>query len=243
MRRGASVERCRQLSIAKVAPRHLLPKGNVMGRWIAIAVLLLLVAVGIPLWQRQQRRLQARNDEMQSWATAHGCSYVFEDDSQFDGYTFYPFGQADRQHAHRVITGTYGERTIAVYDFYFTADGSNQASDVYYAMIVMDLPHQVPWLEVAQRKHLKRHAADNAISTGDQVFDSEYVVFAKDQDYAKSAISASFRSGLPAQSLTGMQIVNGKMFLWQLRHKHDVALLEGRLRFAATTAAELPVPL
>jgi hypothetical protein len=39
-----------------------------------------------------------------------------------------------------------------------------------------------------------------------------------------------------------VHIVDGRLFLWQSRHKHDVALLEDRLRFAATVTAELPAP-
>jgi hypothetical protein len=37
-----------------------------------------------------------------------------------------------------------------------------------------------------------------------------------------------------------MHIVDGRLFLWRTRRKHDVALIEDRLRFAATVVAELP---
>jgi hypothetical protein len=215
---------------------------------LTIVGLLLLVVAAVPLARRNKRVFNAHNDEMQSWAASHGCTYVFEDNSQYDGYTFYPFGQSDLQYAHRVITGTYAQRTIALYDFYFATGGGGGGSagsgptDVYYAMVVMQLPTAVPWLHVTERKNLHRHADDDAVSTGDEAFDSVYAVFAKDQEYAKSAVSASVRSGLPAQSLSGMHIVDGRLFLWQTRHKHDVALIEDRLRFAATVAAELPAP-
>jgi hypothetical protein len=103
----------------------------------------------------------------------------------------------------------------------------------------MELSTSVPWLHVTERKHLHRHAGDDAISTGDEAFDSLYALFAKDQAFAKSAVSATVRAGLPAQSLSGMHIVDGRLFLWQARRKHDVALIDDRLRFAATVAAEL----
>ena len=219
-----------------------------LGRVVAIIVLLVLVAAAIPLARRNKRVFNAHNDEMESWAASHGYSYVFEDNSQYDGYTFYPFGQSDLQYAHRVITGTYAEHAIAVYDFYYATAGSavgpagSGPSDVYFAMLVMQLPATVPWLHVTERKHLGRHADGDAISTGDEAFDATYVLFAKDQEYARSAISAPVRSGLPAQSLTGMHIVDGRLFLWQSRHKHDVALIDDRLRFAATVVGDLPVP-
>jgi hypothetical protein len=220
----------------------------VVGAFIGIAVLVVLVVAAIPLARRNKRVFNAHNDEMQTWAESHGCSYVFEDQSQFAGYTFYPFGQSDRQYAHRVITGTYAERTIAVYDFYFVTVGSGAgpagsgASDVYFAMTVMQLSKEVPWLHVTERENLRHHAADDAVNTGDEGFDRGYAVFAKDQDYARSALSTTVRSGLRAQSLSGMHIVDGRLFLWQTRHKHDVARIEDRLRFAATVAAELPGP-
>jgi hypothetical protein len=217
----------------------------VLVRLLTIAVLLLLVVAAIPLARRNKRAFNAHNDEMQSWAVSHGCNYVFEDNSQYDGYSFYPFGQSDRQYAHRVVTGKYAERTIALYDFYFATGGGGPGGsgpgDVYFAMVVMQLPSTVPWLHVTQRKNLHRHADEDAVSTGDEAFDSVYVVFAKDQEYAKSAVSATVRAGLPAQSLSGMHIVDGRLFLWQARHKHDVALIDDRLRFAATVAAELPM--
>jgi hypothetical protein len=219
----------------------------VLARVLAIAVLVVLVIAAIPLARRNKRVFNAHNDEMQAWALSHGCTYVFEDNSQYDGYSFYPFGQTDRQYAHRVVTGSYAERIIAVYDFYFATGGGggpagSGPSDVYFAMLVMQLPNPVPWLHVTERKHLHRHAAEDAVSTGDEAFDSVYAVFAKDQDYAKSAMSATVRAGLPAQALSGMHIVDGRLFLWQARHKHDVALIDDRLRFAATVAAELPAP-
>jgi hypothetical protein len=37
-----------------------------------------------------------------------------------------------------------------------------------------------------------------------------------------------------------MHVVDSRLFFWQTRRKHDVALLDDRLRFAATVAAELP---
>jgi len=155
----------------------------------------------------------------------------FEDNSQYDGLSFYPFGQSDNQYAHRVITGRYAEHAIAVYDFYFAAGGAGgptgSSNDVYFAMIVMELPNTVPWLHVTQRKNLHRHADDDAVSTGDEAFDSVYVLFARNQDYAKSAVSATVRSGLPAQALSGMHIVDGRLFLWQTRHRHDVAPARG----------------
>ena len=215
---------------------------------VAIIVLLVLVAVAIPLARRNKRVFNAHNDEMQAWAGSQGFSYVFEDNSQYDGYTFYPFGQSDRQYAHRVITGTYAERAIAVYDFYYATVGSgigpagSGPSDTYFAMLVMQLPTNVPWLHVTERKNLHRHADEDAISTGDEAFDTTYVLFAQDQKYANAALSATVRSGLPAQSLTGMHIVDGRLFLWQSHHKHEVALIDDRLRFAATVAAELPAP-
>jgi hypothetical protein len=197
----------------------------------------------MPLVRRKRRLFNAHTDEMQSWAASHGCNYVFEDDSQCDGHKFYPFGQFDQQHAHRVITGRYAERTIAVYDFWFSTGGGGAGpGDVYFAMLVMDLTTTVPWLHVTERKNLHRHVDDDAISTGDEAFDSVYALFANDQEYAKSAVSATVRSGLPAQALSGMHVVNGRLFLWQSHHKHDVALIEDRLRFAATVAAELPAP-
>jgi hypothetical protein len=216
----------------------------VLVRVLTIVVLLLLVVAAIPLARRNKRVFNAHNDEMQSWAVSHGCSYVFEDNSQYDGYSFYPFGQSDRQYAHRVVTGSYDERTIALYDFYFATGGGigGGPNDVYFAMVVMTLPTAVPWLHVTERKNLHHHADEDAVSTGDEAFDSVYAVFAKDQAYAKSAVSATVRSGLPAQSLSGMHIVDGRLFLWQTRHKHDVALIDDRLRFAATVAAELPAP-
>jgi hypothetical protein len=211
---------------------------------LAIVGLLVLVAVGIPLWRRQQRGFKAHNDEMQAWAASHGCSFAAEDNSQFDGYTFYPFGRSERQHADRVITGTYAERPIAVYDFWYSSGGGGAgdsgASNVYFAMIVMDLPAKVPWLQVSELKHLGRHGDDGAIDTGDAAFDSTYGLFATDQAYAKSAMSATVKAGLPAQSISGMRIVDGRLFLWRTRRRHDVALLDDRLRFAATVAAELP---
>jgi hypothetical protein len=220
----------------------------VLGQVLGIALLVVVVIAAIPLVRRQRRRFAAHNDEMQSWAASHGCNYAFEDDSQYAGHSFYPFGQSDQQHAHRVITGKYAERTIAVYDFYFSTSGGGPGpagggvSDTYFAMLVMDLPTTVPWLHVTERSNLRRHADGDAVSTGDEAFDSVYVVFAADQEYAKSAVSATVRSGLPAQALSGMHIVNGRLFLWQTRHKHDVARIEDRLRFAATVAAELPAP-
>jgi hypothetical protein len=219
----------------------------VLVRVITIAVLLVLVIAAIPWARRNKRVFNAHNDEMQSWAVSHGCTYVFEDNSQYDGYTFYPFGQSDRKYAHRVITGKYAERGIAVYDFYFaTGTGGGPvgggASDVYFAMLVMELPTTVPWLHITERKNLRHHADEDAISTGDEAFDSTYVLFATDKEYAKSAVSPTVRSGLPAQGLTGLHIVDGRLFLWQGHHKHDVALIEDRLRFAATVAAELPSP-
>jgi len=219
-----------------------------LGRVLAIIAVLVLVVVAIPIARRNKRVFNAHNDDMQAWATSHGCSYVFEDNSQYDGLTFYPFGQFDRQYAHRVITGRYAERAIAVYDFYFATVGSgvgpagSGASHVYFAMLVMQLPTSVPWLHVTQRKHLRRHGDDEAVPTGDETFDSTYVLFAKDQEYAKAALSPAVRAGLPAQALTGMHIVNDRLFLWQGYHKHDVALLDDRLRFAATVAAGLPAP-
>jgi hypothetical protein len=215
---------------------------------LVIAGLLALVIAAIPLARRNKRVFNAHNDEMQSWAASHGCNYVFEDNSQYDGYSFYPFGQSEQQYAHRVITGTYAERTIAIYDFYFATSGGGAgpagggASDVYFAMIVIQLPSTVPWLHVTERKNLHRHDGEDAISTGDEAFDGVYALFASDQEYAKSAVSATVRSGLPAQALSGLHIVDGRLFLWQTRHKHDVALIDDRLRFAATVAAELPAP-
>jgi hypothetical protein len=219
-----------------------------MARWLVIAALLVLVIAAIPWARRNKRVFNAHNDDMQSWAVSHGCSYVFEDNSQYDGYSFYPFGQSDRQYAHRVITGNYAQRSIAVYDFYFATAGSgigpagSGPTDVYFAMLVMQLPTTVPWLHITERKNLRHHADEDAVSTGDEVFDSTYVLFANDHEYAKSAVSATVRSGLPAQGLSGMHIVDGRLFLWRGHHKHDVALIEDRLRFAATVVAELPAP-
>jgi hypothetical protein len=215
----------------------------VLGRLLGVAILLVLVLAAIPLVRRKRRVFDAHNDEMQSWAASHGCTYVFEDNSQYRGHTFYPFGQSDRQYAHRVITGKYAERTIAVYDFWFSTGGGGAGpGDVYFAMLVMQLPTTVPWLHVTERKHLHRNADEDAISTGDEAFDSVYALLAKDQEYAKTAVSATVRSGLPAQALSGMHIVDGRLFLWQARHKHDVTRIEDRLRFAAMVAAELPAP-
>ncbi|HEX3899134.1 MAG TPA: hypothetical protein VHW74_08165 [Mycobacteriales bacterium] len=209
---------------------------------IGIAILIALVIAGIPLARRNKRAFKAHNDEMQSWARTHGYNYAFEDGSQCDGLSFYPFGQSSPQYAHRVITGKYDERTIAAYDFYFSTGGSTTGGggDTYFAMIVMQLPAEVPWLHVTERKNLGRHADENPVITGDEAFDSVYAVFAGDPAYAKSAVSASVRSGLPAQSLSGMHVVDSRLFFWQTRRKHDVALLDDRLRFAATVAAELP---
>lgn len=214
-------------------------------RLITIAVLLLLVLAAIPVARRNKRKFNSHSDEMQSWAVSHGCNFAAEDDSQYDGYTFYPFGQSDRRYAHRVITGTYAERSIAVYDFFFAAGGGGAVgsnNDVYFAMLVMQLPTTVPWLHVTDQTHVNRQDRDLAVSTGDEAFDRVYAVIAKNQEYAKSAMSATVRSGLPAQALTGMHIVDGKLFLWQTRHRHDVARIEDRLRFAAAVAAELPTP-
>jgi hypothetical protein len=55
-------------------------------------------------------------------------------------------------------------------------------------------------------------------------------------------MSATVKSGLSAQSLTDLRIADGRLILWQIRRKHDVALIEDRLRFAATVVAELPPP-
>jgi hypothetical protein len=213
---------------------------------LVIAVLVVLVIAAIPVARRNKRAFTAHNDDMQSWAETHGCSYAAEDNSQYDGYSFYPFGQSDRQYAHRVITGRYAERAIAVYDFYYAAVGGGAGpagfdnADVYFAMIVMQLPTELPWLHVTERKNLRRNADENAVSTGDADFDNTYALFAEDPEYAKAAVSTTVRSGLPAQSLSGMHIVDGRLFLWQTRRKHDVALLEDRLRFAATVVADLP---
>jgi hypothetical protein len=215
----------------------------VLDRLLVIAGLLALVIAAIPLARRNKRKFNAHNDEMQSWANSHGCDYVFEDNSQYHGLSFYPFGRSDQQAAHRVITGTYAQRAIAVYDFYFTTGGSGGVSDVYFAMIVMQLATTVPWLDITERNSLGHHVAERAVSTGDEAFDRVYALFATDQEYAKAAVSATVRSGLPAQELSGMHIVDGRLFLWQTRHKHDVSRLEDRLRFAATVAAELPGPL
>jgi hypothetical protein len=208
---------------------------------LAIAGLLVLVVAAIPLARRNKRVFKAHNDEMQSWAESHSCSYVFEENSQYEGYSFYPFGQSDQQYAHRVVTGKYGERAIAVYDFYFAIGGGlpGGGNNTYFAMIVMHLGADVPWVHVTERKNLSHHADAEAISTGDDGFDAVYAVFAGDPAYAKSAVSATVRSGLPAHSLSGMHIVDGRLFLWQSRRKHDVRLLDDRLRFAATVAAEL----
>jgi hypothetical protein len=214
-----------------------------LGRWIAIAIVVVLVVAAIPLFRRRQRIIDAHSDEMQSWAEAHDCNYVNEDSNQYAGYTFYPFGQTSRQFAHRVITGKYATRTIAVYDFISSNGVERSASDdIQFAMIVMQVATGVPWLHVTERKNLQPKVEADAISTGDEVFDTTYALFATDQQYAKSAVSATVRAGLPGQSLSGMHIVDGRLFLWQTRHQHDVALLEDRLRFAATVAAELPVP-
>jgi hypothetical protein len=210
-----------------------------MGQLLGIAILVVLVVAAIPLARRNKRVFKAHNDEMQTWAVANGCHYAFEDNSQYAGHSFYPFGQSDHQEAHRVITGKYAERTIAVYDLNVTFGSTSGA---YFAMLVMDLPTTVPWLHVTERKNLQHRAEKDSVSTGDETFDSLYALFAEDQEYAKSAVSATVRAGLPAQGFSGMHIVNGRLFLWQTRHKHDVALIEDRLRFAATVAAELPVP-
>jgi hypothetical protein len=214
-----------------------------VARWLVIAGLVVVIIAAMPLVRRKRRLFNAHADEMQSWAVSHGYNYVSEDNSQYDGLSFYPFEQGYQQAAHRVITGKYAERAVAVYDYFFSSGGGGAGpGDVYFAMLVMQLPTTVPWLHVTERNNLHRHADEDAISTGDQAFDSVYALFAKDQEYAKSAVSATVRSGLPAQTLSGMHIVNGRLFLWQIRHKHDVALIEDRLRFAATVAAELPAP-
>lgn len=208
---------------------------------IGIAILIALVIAGIPLARRNKRGFKAHNDEMQSWAQTHGYNYAFEDNSQCDGLSFYPFGQSKPQYAHRVITGKYDERTVAAYDFFFSTGGGTTGGggDTYFAMIVVHLPAERAWLHVTARKNLGRHDDENAVTTGDEAFDSVYAVFANDPAYARSAVSATVRSGLPAQSLSGMHVVDSRLFLWQSRHKHDVARLEDRLRFAATVAAEL----
>jgi hypothetical protein len=224
------------------APAELfLPRGSgfdgSMDR-IGIGIVVLLLVVGIPLWQRQKQKFKAHNDEMQAWAASHGCGFALEDNSQYEGLSFYPFGH-DRQTANRVITGKYAERNVAVYDFYFTAGGGTQSSDVYFAMIVMQLPTTLPWLDVSKRIDLSHKSKAGGIGTGDEAFDTEYALFANDQESARSAVSATVRTGLPAQDLSGMHILNDRLFLWRTRRKHDVARIEDRLRFAATVVAEL----
>jgi hypothetical protein len=209
-----------------------------MGQLLGIGILVVLLLIGIPLWQRQKRNFKAHDDAMQAWAASHGCSFAAEDDSQYEGLSFYPFGH-DRQAAHRVITGKYAERSIAVYDFYFTAGGGNQSSDVYFAMIVMQLPTTLPWLDVSKRIDLRHKIKAGGIGTGDETFDTEYALFADDQESARSAVSATVRTGLPVQELSGMHVLNDRLFLWRTRRKHDVARIEDRLRFAATVVAEL----
>jgi hypothetical protein len=86
----------------------------------------------------------------------------------------------------------------------------------------------VPWLHLTDRKNLRRHAEKDAITTGDERFDSVYVLFANDEEYAKAAVSATVRSGLPAQSLSRMHIVDGRLFL--LRPSSLRAAAEGHDR-------------
>jgi hypothetical protein len=215
---------------------------------ITIAVLLVLVIAAIPLVRRNMRKVEEHNDEMKSWAETHGYDYVYEDDSQYAGYSLYPFGEGTLQHAHRVITGTYAERSFAAYDYEFTTFGSGggsgatSSSTIYFAMIVMALPNKVPNLLVTERKHQHHRDLKNAIDTGDEAFDRDWALYARDQDYAKSAMSPTLKAGLTAQALTDLRIFEGQLFIWHTRRQHDVALIDGRLRFAAAIAAELPAP-
>jgi hypothetical protein len=204
---------------------------------LGVAVLVVLVIAAIPLYRRNKRVAKHHTDEMQSWAESHGCNYALEDDSQYDGHTFYPFDPSEHQWAHRVITGTYAGRTIAAYDLNIAQAST---ASIYFAMVVMQLPTTVPWLHVTERKNLHHRDVKDAISTGDEAFDGVYAVFGDDQEFAKSAMSPTVRAGLPAQALSGMHIVNGRLFLWHTRRQHEVALLDDRLRFAATIVAELP---
>jgi hypothetical protein len=167
------------------------------------------------------------------------------DDGQIKGWSFHPFGQGDYPHARRVITGRYGGRDFAVYDYSYMTTGGGQTSssptESRFAMISMQLSATVPWLHVNEKPtHLLPHKNKDAITSGDEAFDHVYEMFGADVEYVKAAVSASVRATLPAQHFTGLHIVQGKLFVWQRRVQHDPAVLPDRLRAAADIAANLP---
>jgi hypothetical protein len=215
-------------------------------RLLALAALVAIFAAAYPVYRHTRRKMAEHHDAMQAWATSQGYAFAEMDDDQFTGYSFHPFGQGDYPHARRVITGQYGGRNFAVYDYsYMTGGGGGAAgsspSESRFAMITVQLSATVPWLHVNEKHmHVLPHRSQDHITTGDEEFDRVYDTFGADVEYVKAAVSAAVRAALPAEQFTGMHLVQSTLFLWQSRTQHDPAVLPDRLRAAIDIAANLP---
>lgn len=214
-----------------------------------IAGIFAMFAILYVALQRNQRRNAADAADLRTWATDHSLGYADRDDRTWTGrWHFAPFGIGYRQHASQVVSGTWSGWTVAAFDYTYVLHGapaqgtvSPTTDTMHFAVVVVALPTQLPWFDARRRTfHVLPHRDADAFPVGDEDFDRSYVVHAHDRSYALSAITPAVRSIIVDQGLTGIHVVDGRLFAWEGETHNKASVLPARLAALVACAAALP---
>lgn len=191
-----------------------------MGVWLLFLVLLAgMIAVGVWMWQQDQKRRQA----LATFALNRGWTYAPSDDSWVERWTGPPFGQGDHRHARNVMTGTLSGEPLVAFDYSFqthSTDGKGNTTTTThrYAVCALHLPAYLPRLQVTPENLFTRFG--NALGLDDIELESEdfnrrFRVHANDPKFASDVLSPRTMQTLLSRPAFSWRIDGADIVSWQ----------------------------
>jgi hypothetical protein len=139
------------------------------------------------------------HQDMVQFAAAKGWGYVEVDDRQTMRWRRPPFGHGLNQHASNVVFGTFNGHPFFAFDYTYEVQGDKSTVTSTYGVCALDLPAEVPYLEVGPESALSR--LESVVGVHDVEIESEdfnrkFRVRTEDAKFASDVLSASLAQTL-----------------------------------------------
>lgn len=203
---------------------------------MGVVVVVVVVALVGGLLYLSYLQNKKRREAIANWAATRGWTYTPRDDSWVGRWSGTPFDQGHSRKAQNVLTGTFAERRVVVFDYEYRvtqhgADNHSSETTYRYSVYAMALPCPLPRVSVGPEglfSKVARAVGVHDIELESEEFNRAFRVAAADRKLAYDLLPARNMELLLTQPKINFRTEGDTLLCFDNR-RLDLALVEARL--------------
>jgi hypothetical protein len=212
---------------------------------LIIVGLLVVAAVVYFQWQAHKKKVA----EFTAFAKQRGWSYVERDDDLVDRFLGAPFGRGHGRTARHVLTGTYRDREVLVFEYTYKeteGSGNDRRTETYrHTVVSLSTPASRPTLEVGREglgRKLLGFVGIRDLQLESEEFNKAFHIRTEDDKFAYDILHPRMMEWLLADGralATPFRFERGDLVTWD-REEIDVHKIDGMLDYLCDVLDRVP---